>query len=295
MTHAPLLLDDGTRIRNGVPTLGPATTRLIDQLDRVFVDWATDCGAAAMTLPPMQSVADLALLDVYQNFPHLAMVAATLDTDHRPVAKPEQLDPGSLQAATIGLPSALCYGFYLHLRGRTLPGRTVFTAMGTCFRNENHFDGLRRLRVFRLREVVAFGQPEEIRQHLSRFTALSLRFAEAADLDISHAAASDPFFDQNSQQAYWQQLNPIKHELLFGDLAIASVNEHGKFFGDRCGISLESGGPVSTGCVGFGLERWAQALIERYQGDWEAAYAAVEAGRAATVEPEMQPQATKVG
>jgi len=295
MTQAPPLLNDGTRVRDGMPTLGPAATRLIEQLDQVFVGWAADSGAAAMTLPPMQNVADLATLDVYQNFPHLAMVAATLDTGHLPEAKPRQIDPSSLQAAGIGLPSAVCYGFYLHLRGRTLPDRTVLTAMGTCFRNENHFDGLRRLRVFRLREVVALGQPDEIRQHLSRFTALSFRFAEAADLDVTHAAASDPFFDQNSQQAYWQQLNPIKHEFLFGDLAIASVNEHRKFFGERCAISLESGGPVSTGCVGFGLERWVQALMERYRGDWDAAYAAVEAGRVATAESELQRQATKVG
>jgi hypothetical protein len=291
MTQAPALLDDGTIVRDGVPTLGPAATRLVDQLDSVFVGWAADCGAAAITVPPMQTVADLATLDVYQNFPHLSMVAATIGTGHLPTARPGQIEPGSLQPAMIGLPSAVCYGVYLHLRGRTLPTRTVLTAMGTCFRNESYFDGLRRLRVFRLREVVALGRPDEIRQHLSRFTTLSLRFADVLGLDVAHVAASDPFFDQNSPQAHWQQLDPVKHEVLFGDLAIASVNEHRKFFGERCAISLEGGGPVSTGCVGWGLERWVQAVMERYRGDWDAAYAAVEAGRAATagLEPQRQP------
>jgi hypothetical protein len=42
-------------------------------------------------------------------------------------------------------------------------------------------------------------------------------------------------------------------------LAIASVNRHGTFFGERFHISDESGAPVHTACIAFGLDRWAAA------------------------------------
>ena len=56
----------------------------------------------------------------------------------------------------------------------------------------------------------------------------------------------------------------VKEELLCGDLAIASLNFHRNFFGERCGIQLASGGPAFTGCVGMGLERWIHVLQQRH-------------------------------
>ena len=287
MTSVMPKFDDGTIIQDGTATLGPAATRLLNLTDSVFAGWADSAGALPMTMPPLLTVAELASLDVYRNFPHLSMVATTLETGGLPDASPAEIAPGSLQHARMAMPSAVCYGFYLRLRDRTLTGKTALTAVGTCYRNEDHFDGLRRLRAFRMREVAMLGQPEQVRQHLERFTNLIVRFTEAAGLEIERQAANDPFFDPDGAQARWQQLDAVKHEFCFGDLAIASANEHRKFFGQRCRISLDDGTPASTGCAAFGLERWVHALAVRYRGNWEAAYAAVEAGRAATAAPHL--------
>ncbi|MEV5434147.1 hypothetical protein [Streptomyces sp. NPDC052701] len=35
-------------------------------------------------------------------------------------------------------------------------------------------------------------------------------------------------------------------------------------------------GPVSTSCVGFGVERWLHALADHFGGDWAPAQEAVE-------------------
>ncbi|MET8023334.1 hypothetical protein [Streptomyces avermitilis] len=59
-------------------------------------------------------------------------------------------------------------------------------------------------------------------------------------------------------------------------MAIASVNTHHTFFGERCSISPPNGGPVSTSCVGFGIERWLHALADHFDGDWGQAQEAVE-------------------
>ncbi|MEV0910419.1 hypothetical protein, partial [Streptomyces hokutonensis] len=253
----------GVRVSEGLATLEVEPTRLAATLDRIYTRWAEDSGAAALTVPPLLPVADLATLDVYRNFPQLALVSSALDV---PAVGAERIEheaasggfsQGSLHFAGLALPSSACYGVYLHYRNRQVPqdGELV-TLLGQCFRNEDHFDGLRRLKAFRMREVVALGTPEQVSTHLDR----SVRFLDALageiGLPLERRAASDPFYDQSGERATFQQVVPVKHEYVYKGMAIASVNTHFTFFGERCSISLSSGGAVSTSCVGFGVERW---------------------------------------
>ena len=94
-------------------------------------------------------------------------------------------------------------------------------------------------------------------------------------LPLERRAASDPFYDQSAERAAFQQIVPVKHEYVYQGMAIASVNTHHTFFGERCSITRPGGGPVSTSCVGFGIERWLHALADHF-GDWDQAQAAVE-------------------
>jgi seryl-tRNA synthetase len=269
---------DARTSEGGFATLGPRATRLQARLDGVFASWAAAAGAIEITLPPVQPVADLASLDVFRNFPHMAWVATNLapEVAAERDGLTDQVPAESLRAAQVGLPPAVCYGVYLYFREQAISQSTLVTAIGTCFRREEKYDGLRRLGAFRMREIVALGSPEHAREHLKKITEQLTRFAEALDLPLSREAASDPFFDSNGAQAQWQRLAPVKHEYRYGDLAISSLNEHRKFFGQRCGIRDEAGAVVSTSCVGFGLERWIHALTDRYAADWDAIHAAID-------------------
>jgi len=274
-------------VRDGIATLDDTATRLLTRIDEVFLDWAMRCGARQMTLPAVLAVPDLAKLDVYQNFPHLAMVASSLDPERLAAvgSHPGLFEPPDLAPARLGLPSAVCYGVYLHFGGQTLPRNALITAVGTCFRNEAHFDGLRRLAVFRMREIVALADPPNARAHLDRFSTLILAFARHLGLSLERTAASDPFYDNTTPQALWQQAAPVKHEFVCDGLAIASVNEHRTFFGDRCGIRLaRAGATFSSSCVAFGLERWIHALSARFDADLEAAREAVVRAHRAVVD-----------
>ena len=166
---------------------------------------------------------------------------------------------------------------YLHYRNRRVPqdGELV-TLLGQCFRNEDHFDGLRRLKAFRMREVVALGTPEQVTDHLDHSARFLDALAGEIGLPLERRAASDPFYDQSGERAAFQQIVPVKHEYVYKGMAIASVNTHHTFFGERCSISLSSRGPVSTSCVGFGIERWLHALADHFGGDWDQAQSAVE-------------------
>jgi seryl-tRNA synthetase len=269
----------------GLPSLGPQGTALARLLDDTFASWGVAAGASPMTMPPLLPAADLARLDYYENFPHQAVVAAPLDLDRRTESafccETGCFPCDALMPAALGLPSASCYAVYLDHEGQQVADDTLVTVVGWCFRQEQHYEGLRRQLGFRMREIVAIGSRDHADSHLCAFTERIAAFAEALDLPLRKEAACDPFFDKGGSKAVLQRISPVKHEFLYEDLAIASVNTHRNFFGDRCNISLAStGGPAFTSCVAFGLERWLSALTRRH-GGWETATHAVREAAAA--------------
>lgn len=263
--------------------LGPDETRLIRELDGVFAGWGHAAGAGEISPPPFFPVSDLEKFDVYTNFPHLAWVAGTLELASGQ-AKPENgaFGPSDITEARYGLPHATCYGAYLYHEGDRIPDDTLVTLVNRCFRNEDHYGGLRRLASFQMREIVALGTYDHTQTVLARFTDRILAFADALGLGLERTAASDPFFQNDGARALMQKLSPVKYEFQQGDLAIASVNTHRNFFGERCGIRLADGESAFTSCVAFGLERWLAVLSDHHGGDPVAALDAVRAAAAAT-------------
>lgn len=263
-------------LRRGLRALGAGETALLRALDGVFEGWAGEVGAASMIMPPLLPIASLAKLDYFDNFPHQAVVASPLDLTRRePGARPERFTADRLEPAELALPSAACFAVYLHYEGVTVADGTTATVLGRCFRREEHYEGLRRLLGFHMREIVALGSRDFTHEHLARFAARIESFAEALGLPLRKEAATDPFYESGGERALLQRLSPVKHEYLAGELAIASLNVHRNFFGERCGITLEhTGEPVFTSCVAFGLERWLSVLHDRF-GGWDAATGAV--------------------
>lgn len=257
----------------GLVTLEGDETELLRTLDRIFEGWAVETGAQSMIMPPLLPVADLAVLDFYDNFPHQALLVSPLHLgklaqDRRALTtfRTEELEP-----ATLALPSAACFAVYLHHRRQVVPDGTIITVLGRCFRKEDQYDGLRRLLGFHMREIVALGSQSFVEAHLTTFSARIAEFAAALELTYSLQAATDPFYDQGGPRALLQRLAPVKHEFVVDELAIASLNVHRNFFGERCDITLaDTGTPIFSSCVAFGLERWLSVLGQRH-GNWMVA------------------------
>jgi hypothetical protein len=263
----------------GLQALGSDEARLLQMLDRIFEGWGNSGGAVSMMMPVLLPVADLARLDFYENFPHQAMLAAPLDLkkwDRRPTNGMDSFEPSVLEPAVLGLPSAACFAVYLGLQGQRLDEDVRVTVLGNCFRREENYESLRRLLSFRMREVVALGSKEHVDAHLAEFEERIAGFLGALGLTFEKQAATDPFYDRGGQRALLQKLSPVKHEFVVDGLAIASLNIHRNFFGERCDIrSTETGASVFTGCAAFGLERWLSVLHHRF-GDWVTATVQVE-------------------
>lgn len=266
---------------NGLSVLDGGQLRLLRALDSVFQRFAERWQAPEFRFPFLIRTEDLDKFDYFDNFPHLGLAATRLDPGRlgkllteadRPL---DRVPPEIMEPTAFALPSAACYAIYVNLAGTTLPATgTMRTTVATCFRNEDHYDGLQRLLGFSMREIVFIGPEDGAKQHLQRAKDTVLTLCAGLGLDVQVEVATDPFFDKNSGKAKMQRLFPVKEEFVVNGLAIGSVNYHRNFFGERC--SIQAGEETAhTSCLAFGLERWVHILTQRF-GDTAAALSAVE-------------------
>ncbi|WP_199566690.1 class-II aminoacyl-tRNA synthetase family protein [Streptomyces triticagri] len=269
----------------GLGVLASDELRLIRVFESLVLTWAERLNAQERRYPFLLQPEDLDSIDYYDNFPHLGLAATAADPARLEKARTQSAGPTAalpasvLNDARLALPSAACYAVYFDLRGRTLESDgALFTTVATCFRNEDRYEGLRRLLGFSMREIVFVGKAEGAKAHLTQAKELVLGLAARLGLDASTEVATDPFFDRNGSRATMQKLFPVKEEFVVDGLAIGSVNYHRNFFGDRCGIRVPSGEQAHTSCLAFGLERWVHVLVNRFGDADTAAEALLEVG-----------------
>jgi seryl-tRNA synthetase len=257
----------------GLGSLGPRMVELTALLDDVLARWARQWECEAYRFPPLIPVEDLARIDYFKNFPHLAVCATGIREEaigpryQQAQGGLSRLAADTLKDSGYVLQSAACYNIYLSLRGERLAAPRYVTTLGTCFRNEQRYESLERLLAFQMRELVCIGPASAVEAHLTRCRDAFATFSGALGLDLTLTAATDPFFGTDPARAKMQRLFPNKHEFLFQSrLAVASVNAHRNFFGERCEIRLEDESFAYSGCFGVGLERFASALIEQAGG-----------------------------
>lgn len=270
-----------TTTDNGLEVLDGGQLRLLRSIDAVFLRLAEGWNAPEFRFPFLIRCQDLDAFDYFDNFPHLGLAATRLDPQRlgtlltgasRPV---DRIPSDVMEPTALALPSAACYAVYVDLAGSALPAEGALrTTVATCFRNEDHYDGLQRLLGFSMREIVFIGPEDGAKQHLLRAKDAVTALCAELGLDVRLEVATDPFFDKNSGKAKMQRLFPVKEEFVVNGLAIGSVNYHRNFFGERC--SIQAGADTAhTSCLAFGLERWLHTLTEKF-GSTDAALSALE-------------------
>lgn len=267
-----------TFVAPGIAVLESEEAALFNALEARFQEIAVVLAARPVAGPALLTVEDLARLDFFRNFPQLGLPVATLTEEARgelargEVATPSATHP--LVPTGYCLPTATCYGLLLPLRDRGIEAPEIITSIGRCFRNEDHYDGLRRLRAFHMREVLYVGSQDGVVDHLARSKELVLSLVDQLGIKVRHEPATDPFYLGDGSRSLLNQLDPVKFEFVSDDgTAIASVNRHRNFFGERLGIRVGDGSAYS-GCLAFGVERWVHALLQVH-GDARRALAAV--------------------
>ncbi|MDF2961679.1 MAG: hypothetical protein K0S39_3414 [Paenibacillus sp.] len=176
-----------------------------------------------------------------------------------------------------------CYHCYEGLQNETLEGEgLVVTAISKChrFESRNHSD-FGRLLDFSMREIIFVGKPEFVKENRLRSIEYLKELAVEWNVDSLFEIANDPFFTNDFQtKASFQRNQEMKYELRLNipyikkSIACSSVNFHSNTFGTAFNIKMGKRNAV-TGCVGFGIERWAFAFLAQYGLDeaaWPAAF-----------------------
>lgn len=185
------------------------------------------------------------------------------------------LHEGRMAKTGFAISPSGCYHCYEGMEGWELkpPGRCVTMTLA-CHRYEgaNH-KTLSRLRAFTMREVVFIGQPRFVIDARAEAETRIIQWAKDWELSCTFETANDTFFTQDfSVKASFQRLRQAKKELrlrLPGEkqsLSVFSSNFHAVTFGKAFNITVD-GRPATTGCLGWGYERWVYAIFSQFGFD----------------------------
>ncbi len=252
---------------------------VVEHFERYVTRMGAPFAPEVMRFPPLLSRQHYLGTDHIQNFPNLmGSVHSFAGDDRGHQALLQKQEKGEdwtddLTATDVMLTPAACYPLYPTARG-TLPegGRTV-DLRSFVFRREPSVDPA-RMQIFRQREFVRLGTPEQARGHRDSWLERGEEMLRAAGLDVTRVVANDPFFGRGGRMmAAAQKEQDLKYELVVPvasaerPTAVASCNYHLDHFGHGFGIQTADGRPAHTACIGFGLERIALALFRAHGFD----------------------------
>ena len=285
------LLDAGHLIPTGVEGLygrGRTFERLVAGVDRLLDELGKDQAAEVMHFPPAIARATFEQSQYLKGFPHFAGTVHTFCGDeaaHRQLLRCIAVgaDWTQTQAASdIVLTPAACYPVYALIarRGAVPRDGCAVDVSSYCFRHEPSVEPT-RWQMFRQREYVRIGTPEQVAAFRDIWVARVATLAEQLGLPCTVDVANDRFFGRiGALMADSQREQQLKFELLVAvndgaqPTACASVNYHLDHFGAIWHLTNEAGEVCHTACCGFGLERLTLALLRHHgldPGGWPRA------------------------
>ncbi len=122
-----------------------------------------------------------------------------------------------------------------------------------------------------MHEIVFIGGGDGVADWRAALMESEGAFAAELGLKAELVQAQDLFFGGeavNRGKRLMQQLLGLKYELVAPiagqSVAISSFNLHRDFFTSRLGIEVAGFDLPHSGCVAYGVERWAEALRHRW-------------------------------
>lgn len=250
--------------------------QIIDHFEDLITRLGADQNAEVMRFPPLFARATYESMDHVNNFPDLLGSVHSFmgsDREHqRLLQKFEGHGPWTeeLQPAETMLVPAACYPLYPTATG-TLPREGRVVDLKTFVFRHEPSDDPARMQVFRQREYVRLGTPEQALAHRNEWLRRGEEVLRSVGLAVTPVVANDPFFGRGGKvMKATQREQHLKYELVIPicseekPTAIASSNYHMDHFGTTFKIQTADGQPAHTACVGFGLERITLALLRTH-------------------------------
>lgn len=240
--------------RQSAPTRSPDSIAVLEEFDSYVRNWALMLGCDERQFPVLIDAAVLQKAEYPSAFPHLLMASTVARDPEIPLEEP------NLALTDWHLSPAVCYHAFAEIANSVVHREAMLTARGHCFRHEVEAERSpgRRQVEFEMRELILVGTPSWLDERLPKIQTEVESLALNQGLEATWCPAIDPFFLPKARgKAQMQRLLGTKIELCLPcGLAIASINRHGTFFGDRFDITLSNGEVAHSACVALGLDRW---------------------------------------
>jgi len=179
---------------------------------------------------------------------------------------------GRMAEHDFAISPSCCYHCYEGMEGWDMqgPGRCTTMTVG-CHRYEgaNH-KSMSRLRSFNMREIVWVGEPRYVIEGRAKAEELIVQWAKDWEVVGTFETANDMFFTQDyAVKASFQRQQQAKKELKLlipsekQSISVFSSNFHAMTFGKAFNISVR-GRPATSGCLGWGFERFVYAIFSQF-------------------------------
>ena len=261
---------------------GEKMISLMDRLDQIIRELTiSHFGATEYRYPTLISTKALEKCGYFKSFPHFLMFVTRLHNDidnYREFLDEYKANNGigsyllpHCQNVDYCLPPTMCYHTYHQFQNtkHNESENRVITSIGKSFRYESKYHRtLERLWDFSIREIVFMGSRDFVLESRHKFMEASFVLFKKLGLDGHCEVASDPFFcsEDTAAKIFNQRMQELKYELRLKvadnrTIAAASFNFHDHFFGEQFNIKRGDTEWMTTGCIGFGIERLAYAFI----------------------------------
>ena len=279
------LLAHGLLVSTGVDGLygrSAAFEEVVERISDLIGAWGADQQVEVLRFPPAMSRELLEQSGYLRSFPDQIGAVFSFcgsDGEHQRLLscldkqEAEQKDwTESLEPTRIVMTPVACYPVYpvMAKRGPLPVGGRTIDIFSYCFRHEPSLD-VERMQLFRQREFVRMGSPDEILAFRQQWIAYAQDMFSSLGLPAEIAVANDPFFGRGGKiVADSQRSQALKFEIQVASInpnkptACGSFNYHTDRFGKIWQILTHAGDVAHTGCCGFGLERIALSLFRQH-------------------------------
>ncbi len=283
-TYLAELLAAGLLIPTGVDGLyGRSATfeDVVERVNRLIGRWGEGRDVETIRFPPAMNREILVESGYFKHFPDQIGSVFCFSGDelrHQRLLKclDNQEDwTEDVRPTRLAVTPVACYPLYpvMAARGPLPAGGKIVDIFSYCCRHEPSKDPERML-MFRQREFVCMGTPEQVQAFREDLIAYAKEAMEALEIPVTIDLANDPFFGRIGKvMADSQRKNALKFELLVSGInpgkltACGSFNYHTDRFSELWKIHTSDGEIAHTGCCGFGLERLSLGLFRHHGFD----------------------------